>query len=441
MKRKTILLSFIILLLLGCKSERKESGIDHQNDSNLSDKLDGYFQTLKTLEKFNGVVLIEKEGTQILFKEYNMPENPASSLHVKKQSQFDIHSISKLMAKAAVVDLEKENLLLSSDRISKFISDFPNGDKITIQHLMDNQSGLPRGFTNETSNLIEKSPKAVIELIMQEKLLFEPGSETMYSNLGYQLLYFIISKVVKKPFVQYLNETYFKPLKMNNTGAHFHLQNNNLNNLVKNHESDDGKIVVVPNIQSDGKNQAKIYSTVEDLFLFINLVKEETYLNKIKNNNNVIGWSGGGDGILSHAEYNISGDYELVFFSNYDEIPFGGILKTVDKIMNNEPYELPQKINRKAIEISEIILKRYEGKYRVKEFNNNIFEYRVENGKLVMYQDGERGGILNAETDSTFFDVPDAEDYFEFRKIDEGNYRLIFHYKKMELEGKKENDM
>ena len=109
--------------------------------------------------------------------------------------------------------------------------------------------------------------------------------------------------------------------------------------------------------------------------------------------------------------------------------------------MNSEPYELPQKINRKAIEIAEKILKRYEGKYRVKEFNNNIFEFRVESGKLVMYQDGERGGILNAETDSTFFDVPDAEDYFEFRKLDEGNYRLIFHYKKVEIEGTIEHSM
>jgi len=209
---------------------------------------------------------------------------------------------------------------------------------------------------------------------------------------------------------------------------------------VKNHENDDDKIVVVPNVERDGKNQAKIYSTVEDMVLFINHVKGERFLNKTKNNNNVIGWSGGGDGILCHAEYNIDGNYELAFFSNYDEIPFGDILTTVDKIMNNEVYELPQKINRKAIEFSESILKRYQGKYRVKEFNNNVSEFKVENGKLVMYQDGEIGGVLNAESDSTFFDVPDAEDYFEFREVDEENYNLIFYYKKVEIEGKKEND-
>ena len=437
MNRKTILFSLIILLLIGCNVESEKSEGQQQKNNNVSIKLDEYFQTLRALKKFNGVVLIEQEGKRLLFQEYNMSDSSTSSLQVQKKSQFDIHSISKLMAQAVIVDLEKEKLISPDDKISRFIPDFPNGDRITIKHLLDNQSGLPRGFTNEIKNLVEKSSKEIVELIKKEKLLFEPGSETLYSNLGYQLLYYIVSTVVNKPFVQYVNEKYFQPLKMHHSGAHFYLKKNNLNNLVKNHEEDNGKIVVVPNIQTDDKNQAKIYSTVEDLLLFINHLKQPLYLNNIKNNEDKIGWSGGGDGILSHVEYNISGNYELAFFSNYDEIPFGDILKTVDKIMNNEPYELPQKVNRKAIEVSESILKEYEGKYRVKAFNNSIFEYSVENGNLVMYQDGERGGTLNAETDSTFFEKTDDEDYFEFRKVD-GKYRLVFHYKGIELEGEKE---
>ncbi len=438
MYKKMLLILFMVLVLFGCQSENKIQTAKNLNDPAVSSKLNEYFQTLRDLKKFNGVVIIQQDEKLLLFEVYNMSESSESTLHVKKHSQFDIHSISKLMAKAVIVDLEKDNQISASDYISNYIPDFPNGDKITIKHLLENQSGLPRGFNYELSNLIEKSPEEIIELIKQESLLFEPGTETLYSNLGYQLVYFIISKIVEKPFVQYLNDIYFEPLGMTNTGAHFHLQRKNLNHLVKNHEKDDGELVVVPNIQSDGKNQAKIYSTVEDLLLFINHIKHPPYSRKVKNKANKIGWSGGGDGILSHAEHNIPHNYDLVFFSNYDEVPFGDILKTVEKIMNNEPYELPQKIHRIPIEVSENILKLYEGKYRVKEFNNSIFEYRVENGKLVMYQDGERGGILNAETSTTFFDEPDAEDYFEFRKIDQENYKLIFYYKKVEIEGKKE---
>lgn len=426
------------MFLIGCNSP-KEKQLDTKTDAELSKKLQEYFEALKNLKKFNGVVLIQKDGEYIHFDSYNMQEED-SSLKVSQSSQFDIHSISKLMAKTVFVDLEMERILSQDDKISKYIKDFPNGDKITIKHLLDNQSGLPRNLSNEPPNLIDKSPEELIELIKREKLLFEPETETMYSNIGYQVLYFILSEAVNVPFVQLLDQRLFKPLKMESTGAHFHLDKDNLNELVKNHELDDGEIVVVPNIQKNSKNQAKIYSTVKDLLSFIEHAKTEPYFSKIKSKRDVVGWSGGGDGILSHVEYNIKGDYELVFFSNYDEIPFGDILKTVESIMTGKPYELPQKIDRKSIEVSEDILIKYEGKYRVKEFNNSIFEFKVEHGKLVFYQDGERGGVLSAETEITFFGSPTDEDYFEFRQDQDIGYTLIFHYKKIEIEGKKEKN-
>lgn len=440
MSKYRIFLLSIILIGLGCNNIKDEKVIS-SDQTELSNNLNEYFLTLKKLKKFNGAVLVQQNKEIIHFETYQMDNSEGSSLSINKQSQFDIHSISKLMAKAIVIDLEQENLLSSKDVISKFIKNYPDGHKITIQHLIENQSGLPRRFSQKINNLIDKTPEELISLITKEELLFEPGTETLYSNLGYQLLYYIIAKVADKPFVQVLNEKYFEPLKMKKTGAHFHLEKNNLKTLVKNHELDDDQIVVVPSIQSSDKNQAKLFSTVEDLLLFLEFIKKEPYKTKLTNvDRNVIGWSGGGDGILSHVEYNITGNYEVVFFSNYDAIPFGNIIKTVEKIMTKQPYKLPKKINRKAKNISENILKRYEGKYRVRAFNNQIFEYRIENGKLVMYQEGERGGALKAETDSTFFDVPDAEDYFEFRKVNDDNYKLIFHYKTIELEGKKEAD-
>lgn len=438
MKHSTISILLFVLIFSGCKPSSKKQS-QETAVIEYSDKLDTYFSALKDLKKFNGVVLVQKNDVPIHFKKYNMEDDAESSLQVEKASQFDIHSISKLMAKAVLVDLEKENILSRSNKVATYIKDFPRGDEITIQHLLDNQSGLPRNLTNPPANLIQKNPKELMELIKAEALLVEPGTEAIYSNIGYQVLYYIMAESVNIPFVQLLEERLFEPLNMNSTGAHFHLEKNNLSKLVKNHEEDDGEIVVVPNIEDDGKNQAKIYSSVEDLLRFAEHVKKEPYLSKIKNRDrNVVGWSGGGDGILSHLEHNIEGEYELVFFSNYDEIPFGDIIKTVEKIMSNQPYELPQAINRKSKAVSADILNRYEGKYRIREFNNAIFEYRVEDGNLVFYQDGERGGVLSAESDSTFFALPTDEDYFEFRSTENENYKLIFHYKKVEIEGKKE---
>lgn len=436
MKKLILLLTIFTFVFFGCESAKQQHKEANSDSEILSENLEEYFETLERLKKFNGGVLVQQQGERLLYKAYNMDKNERSLL-VNKYSQFDIHSISKLMAQASVVNLERNNLINREDKLSKYIFDFPNGDLITIQHLIKNQSGLPRGFSKEYPDLINKDPEEVVEYIKAEPLLFEPGADALYSNLGYQLLYFIISKVTGKPFVQYANEAFFQPLQMENTGAHFHLENNNLSQLVKNHELDDGELVVVPNIQKDGKNQSKIYSSMEDLLKFIDHVKAEPYRSALKNQHNEIGWSGGGDGILCHAKAALTSDYEIVFFSNYDEIPFGDILETVDKIMTKKAYDLPQQINRVAVKVERSMLDNYTGKYRVKEFNNDVFEFRIEDDKFVFYQNGERNTVLNAESDRTFFDQADSEDYFEFRESSPGEYKLIFHYKKLEIEGLK----
>lgn len=433
---------FLFLLTsIGCLPSSNEGKETAAYRTDQSEKLDAYFKALTGLKQFNGGVLLQKEGKILLHEVYNMRPDESSSLHVNKNAQFDIHSISKLMAKASVVNLVADNVMSREDKIEKYLPDFPNGESITIQHLLDNQAGFARGFSKEYPNLIEKNPAEVIELIKQEKLVYEPGSETMYSNLGYQLLYFIISKITKQAFVQYVDNEFFQPLEMNNSGAHFHLKKDNLRYLVKNHEMDDDEIVVLPNLEKTGKNQAKIYSNMTDLLKFIDHMKSDAdYTAALKNKNNSIGWSGGGDGILCHASASLSSNYELVFFSNYDNIPFGDILETVEKIMTNQAYELPMKANRKAVDIERSTMEKYVGKYVVNEFNNDTFEFRIEKEKLVFYQNGERSTVLQAENERSFFDQSDSEDFFEFRSLENGEHRLIFHYKKVEIIGDRINN-
>jgi len=433
--KQTAKFIFIVLLyFIACKGEYKATS---KPFAERSANLDEYFSRLTQLHKFNGSVLLQKEGTVIISGTYNMKGDVPRSLKVSEHSQFDIHSISKLMAQASVVKLEQKNLINRGDKLNKYIPDFPRGNEISIQHLIDNQSGLPRRFSKKHKDLIKKTPEEVVALIKEEKLLFEPGAESLYSNLGYQVLYFIIAKITKKPFVKYLDDEFFKPLNMNNTGAHFHLNKNNLKTYVQNHEKDDGKIVVVSNIENDGKNQTKIYSSTNDLLKFINYVKQEPYRSAMKNSNNSIGWSGGGDGIFCHASAVLESDYEFVFFSNYDDIPFGEILSTVEKIMTNEKYELPKEINWKGITLKNSTLEKYVGKYNVRAFNNDIFEFKLDRDSLVFYQNGERNTVVIPANDSTFFFEPKEPDHFKFRMTNSGEYQLVFIHKNIELRGNK----
>lgn len=434
-----LLNTFILLFLLvgiACNAPNPEIKQAPNPDQTLSEKLNSYFEALTEIKKFNGAVLVQKEGKTLLYKAYNM-EAAVPSLHVQKKEQFDIHSISKLMAKACIAKLEQASLINRADKVSKYIPDFPKGNLISIQNLLDNSSGLPRRFSKKQENLIEKTPLELVELIKEEELLFTPGSKNLYSNLGYQVVYFIISEIVNKPFVEYLKDEFFVPLEMNQSGAHFYLDKQNLVQAVQNHVEEDGTIKVVPNFLKSDKNQAKLYSSLEDLLKFIKYAKDEPYRSSLINKRGIIAWSGGGEGILSHAEANTKAGYEVVFFSNYDEIPFGVILKDIEKIMTNKSYKLPKEINRKAVRLDRDMMERYVGKYDMAEFNHQEFEIRIEMDSFAFYQNGKKGGVLQAENDSTLFGDPKEEDYFVFRKTKQGNYNLIYKYKGHDIVGTK----
>ncbi len=435
--KKTTITTAILLTLVACTQPGQQETTEDTNPK-LTHKLDEYFQKLASIQKFNGAVLLEKDGENILHEAYNMQEDKNHTLHVRKEMQFDIHSISKLMGKVCVIDMEKEGRINRDDKIEKYLKDFPDGDRITIRHLVDNSSGYGRELTDEPENLIDIPPAELVELIKKEKRLFDPGTDTTYSNLGYQLLYYIISEQTRQPFVRYAGKTIMSPLGMNDTGAHFHWDRDNHKDPVKNHENDDGEIVMLPNVLPGDKNQTKMYSTLIDLQKFIRHIKKEPYYSQMKKKSGTIGWSGGGDGIMSHASYSTQGDYTLILFSNYDEIPFGDILETVHSIMNDEPYELPQKIERKAITLEKVILEQYIGKYRLTEFNNMEFDIRLEDDRLALYLEGEKETLLQAENDSTFFQYPDDQDYIFFRKSNTDAYELIYKYKGIEFLGKPE---
>jgi len=403
----------------------------------IATNLDDYFSALTDLKKFNGVVLVHKEGQEIFKKTYNLQDDPKSKFWVTSEHQFDLRSISKLMAKAIFIKLEKEGKINRNDVIEKYVSGFPSGDKMTIQHLLDNASGFAREFIDEENmNLIEMPTEEVIALIKTQPLEFEPGTDTRYSNLGYQILYHIIGEIHNKSFAQYMIDDFFEPLGMNHSGAHFFNNKNKLEKFAYYHELDEDEIVQVNHFEKDSKPQARLFSTADDLMLFLNLLNQEPYFSAFSKKNS-IGHSGGSDGIRTHISTHPKENYSYVFLANYDAIPFKEIIKNMENIIEEKPFEIPKPINRVAVPIANEFLEKYVGKYDMEEMNHTIFEFKIENDSLTYYQDGNFVGTLSAENDSTFFDNPKSIEGFTFIKNKEGNYNAFLKAFGVEFEGVK----
>ena len=94
--------------------------------------------------------------------------------------------------------LEQDELLKVDNTIDKFISDYPQGDKITLHHLLTHTSGIPDIFSllnyYKKKNL-SVTLEDVVNWIKEQPLEFQPGERYSYSNSGYNLLAYLIEKV------------------------------------------------------------------------------------------------------------------------------------------------------------------------------------------------------------------------------------------------------
>jgi hypothetical protein len=94
---------------------------------------------------------------------------------------------------------------------------------------------------------------------------FNPGEQYRYNNSGYFLLGYIIEKVSGKSYAQYLKDTFFTPLKMNNTGVH--VASLKLKNEAKGYSKSGDKYERATNWDMSWAGGAgALYSTVDDMY-------------------------------------------------------------------------------------------------------------------------------------------------------------------------------
>ena len=170
-------------------------------------------------ECFNGEALITINNKTIYERSIGYRDNQSREKN-SINLMFNIGSISKPFTSVAILQLQEKKLLNIEDKVKKYIPEFPY-DKISIKHLLSHTSGLISSLDQldeiDLSNRI--SNDSIISLLIKYKveLLFNPGSEWGYSNLGYDLLAVIVEHVSKMKFADYMQKNIFIPAGMNKT--------------------------------------------------------------------------------------------------------------------------------------------------------------------------------------------------------------------------------
>lgn len=101
--------------------------------------------------------------------------------------------------------------------------------EISLHHLLSHTSGIPnytemdefyRSLPNDPDRSWYESTHStqdIVQLIVDEPLLFPPGSQFSYSNTGYVILAETIEAITGGPVSEYLQKTLFEPLGLSST--------------------------------------------------------------------------------------------------------------------------------------------------------------------------------------------------------------------------------
>lgn len=166
-----------------------------------------------------GVFMVSKKG-KIIYKKAFGKANIELGVATTTDNVFQLGSMTKQFTAVAILMLEAQGKLKTSDAVAQYVSDFPNGANITLHHLLTHTSGI-KDFTKMKAlhDIAQKemSPKMMVDFFKNEPVNFLPGDKFEYNNAGYVLLGYIIELVSKETYEDFITKNIFKALGMKNS--------------------------------------------------------------------------------------------------------------------------------------------------------------------------------------------------------------------------------
>jgi CubicO group peptidase (beta-lactamase class C family) len=235
--------------------------------SSIEKKADEYLAFYVAKDQFSGTVLIAQGDDILLSKGYGYA-NREVGVPNSPEMKFRLGSITKQFTAMLIMQLYERGEIGIHDPLSAYLDDFPEGDKITIHHLLSHTSGIPN-FTSfpdySKTMMIPATLEELIDRFRDKPLEFEPGSTYSYSNSGYILLGYIIEHVTKIPYADVVREYIFDVVGMPDSG--YDDPRKIIGNRAAGYEFDGNRVLNASYIDMSIPHAAgALFSTVEDLY-------------------------------------------------------------------------------------------------------------------------------------------------------------------------------
>jgi CubicO group peptidase (beta-lactamase class C family) len=429
MKRRMLISLAFGLALFSCAKKDEATKIK---------VIDEFLIRNKDVNKFSGTVLVARDGKILLNKGYGY-SNFENKVANDTGSVFQIYSITKTFTSTMIFKLIEQGKLSLDDRLSKFYPSFPNGEKITIEHLLTHTSGI-----NDQSN--EDNAPATeayrVALFGKNKPNFAPGEGWSYCNGGYQLLGYIIAKITAMPYEKAIRENIFNPLGMSKSGFDFKNLPSPEKVTAYHIFTNDKKETAVLYDSTGPFSAGSMYSTAGDLYKYYRSFKSRQILNEAsqeiafspsKTNegyghgwqlnsgifrNTVVSHSGGAVGFRSNFAMIPEDDICVIILNNHENAHPEFLTRRIIDILHDKSFEPIREAELKADDLEKLV-----GAFSIKEPPMMLYT-SVLDGRLAIQVAGQAKTVLIAKNENTFLQE-EADAILEFSKDENGVYSEI----------------
>jgi CubicO group peptidase (beta-lactamase class C family) len=446
MSRSKCIFTILLLVSLHAHSQTAQPGRDSLD--RIKSQLDQYLRSANASYHFNGAVLVAQKGQIILSKGYGY-SNMTTKLPNTPDTRFPILSVGKTFTSTVILKLQEEGKLSVDDKLSKYFPDYPNGDKIKIEYLLDHTSGI-HNYTDDVGiedSAITNHPvskQRVLDQFMNKPLEFKPGSRFSYNNSGYFLLGMIIEKITGKPYQSVVREMIFDPLGMNHSGFDYLGLPDSIKASCYQFWNDHETIPYHFYDSTYAYAAGSIYSTTTDLYKYAQAISSNQILSAESwklafspvINHYGLGWmtgkffeknyvrhSGGYPGFMSEFIYYPEQEITIILlnnFGNYDQNVWATAMG-ISCIMLGLPYD-DWKV-REEIKVDNKILSQYEGKYETS--NKEKMEIKLKGDHLYAFSSELPNGLMMiAESENSFY-FQNFNTQLHFNKNSEGSIQSV----------------
>ncbi|HEV8267150.1 MAG TPA: serine hydrolase domain-containing protein, partial [Thermoanaerobaculia bacterium] len=176
-------------------------------------------EAIERKETPGAVVLVGRRGNVVFRKAYGARALVPEREPMTADTIFDLASLTKAVATApAVMTLVEDGKVRLSDRVVRYLPEFGAGggarERVTIEDLLTHRSGLP---PDDPMELYHGTREEIFARKYARPLAGEPGRRFVYSDVGYEVLAELVSRVTGEGLDEYARRRLFAPLEMKET--------------------------------------------------------------------------------------------------------------------------------------------------------------------------------------------------------------------------------